>query len=113
MRKIAAMSNPPKTPPASGSLVRLSPRVRRLIAPNEGPFTFTGTCSYIVGEGRVAIIDPGPMDEGHIVALIEAVGCETIDVIVITHTHRDHSPGVRLLQMATGAPIIGCAPHTL
>jgi glyoxylase-like metal-dependent hydrolase (beta-lactamase superfamily II) len=98
-------------PPLPGSLTRLSPRVRRLVAPNTGPFTYTGTCSYIVGESRVAIIDPGPMDEAHIVALIEAVGCETIDAIIITHTHRDHSPGARLLQKATGAPIIGCPTH--
>jgi glyoxylase-like metal-dependent hydrolase (beta-lactamase superfamily II) len=99
------------TPPPSGALVRLSPRVRRLIAPNKGPFTYTGTCSYIVGEGRVAIIDPGPMDEGHIAALVEATKGETITAIVVTHTHRDHSPGARLLQQATGAPIIGCAAH--
>jgi glyoxylase-like metal-dependent hydrolase (beta-lactamase superfamily II) len=100
------------TPPPSGALVRLSPRVRRLIAPNKGPFTFTGTCSYIVGEGRVAVIDPGPMDEGHIAALVDAAQGEKITAIVVTHTHRDHSPGARLLQKATGAPIIGCAAHT-
>jgi glyoxylase-like metal-dependent hydrolase (beta-lactamase superfamily II) len=99
------------TPPPSGILTRLSPRVRRLIAPNKGPFTFTGTCSYIVGESRVAIIDPGPADEAHVAALIAAAGPAEIEAILVTHTHRDHSPGARLLKAATGAPIIGCAAH--
>ncbi len=99
------------TPKPSGSLTRLSPRVRRLIAPNAGPFTFTGTCSYLVGNGALAILDPGPADEAHVAALVSAAAGAPIDAIVITHTHRDHSPGARLLQQATGAKIIGCAPH--
>ena len=99
------------TPKPSGSLTRLSPRVRRLIAPNAGPFTFTGTCSYLIGNGALAILDPGPADDAHIAALIAAAAGAPIDAIVITHTHRDHSPGARLLQQATGAPIVGCAAH--
>jgi glyoxylase-like metal-dependent hydrolase (beta-lactamase superfamily II) len=99
------------TPPPSGEIARLSPRVRRLIAPNRGPFTFTGTCTYIVGEGRIAVIDPGPADESHIAALLAATQRETIEAILVTHTHRDHSPGARLLQARIHAPIIGCAPH--
>ena len=99
------------TPPPSGEIARLSPRVRRLIAPNRGPFTFTGTCTYLVGEGRLAVIDPGPADESHIAALLAATQRETIEAILVTHTHRDHSPGARLLQARTHAPIIGCAPH--
>jgi glyoxylase-like metal-dependent hydrolase (beta-lactamase superfamily II) len=99
------------TPKPSGSLTRLSPRVRRLIAPNAGPFTFTGTCSYLIGKGALAILDPGPADDAHIAALIAAAAGAPIDAIVITHTHRDHSPGARLLQQATGAPIVGCAAH--
>jgi glyoxylase-like metal-dependent hydrolase (beta-lactamase superfamily II) len=89
----------------------LSPLVRRVIASNRGPFTFTGTCSYIVGHGRVAVIDPGPDDEAHVAALIAALARETVEAILVTHTHRDHSPAARLLQKATGAPIIGCATH--
>lgn len=89
----------------------LSPLVRRVIASNRGPFTFTGTCSYIVGHGRVAVIDPGPEDEAHVAALIAALAGETVEAIFVTHTHRDHSPAARLLQKAIGAPIIGCATH--
>ena len=95
----------------AGELRCLTPLVRRLIAPNGGPFTFTGTCSYIVGAGHVAIIDPGPENPAHLAALLEAVRGETVAHIVITHTHRDHSPGARALKAATGAPIVGCAPH--
>lgn len=93
-----------------GELVRLSPLVRRMVAGNAGPMTFTGTCTYVVGSGEVAVIDPGPDSQEHISALLDALGRETVAAILVTHTHRDHSPGARALQRATGASIIGCAP---
>lgn len=97
------------TPP--GEVARLSPLVRRIIAGNGGPMTFTGTCSYIVGQGRVAIIDPGPDDTAHLARLLAAVAGETVSHIVVTHTHRDHSPAVPALKAATGAIVVGCGPH--
>ncbi len=98
-------SAPPET------CVSVSPLVRRIVAGNGGPFTFTGTCSYVVGRGRVAIVDPGPDRPDHVDALMAAVAGETVTHIVVTHTHVDHSPASRLLQAATGAPIVGCGPH--
>jgi glyoxylase-like metal-dependent hydrolase (beta-lactamase superfamily II) len=89
----------------------LTPLVRRRICPNGGPFTASGTCSYIVGRGEVAIIDPGPDDENHVRALLDATTGETVTAIVVTHTHRDHTPGARLLKALTGASIVGCGPH--
>lgn len=99
-------------PPArSGECQRVSPLVRRIVADNPGPITFTGTCSYIVGNGKVAIIDPGPELPGHIDALLDAVRGETVTHIFVTHTHRDHSPAARAIKAATGAPIVGCGAH--
>jgi len=72
--------------------------------------TFTGTCTYTVGQGEIAVIDPGPASEDHIAALLQALGAETITAILVTHTHADHSPAARALKAATGAKIIGCAP---
>lgn len=96
---------------AAGVMVEAHPLVRRLIAPNAGPFTHSGTCTYVVGRGRVAVIDPGPSDGEHLLALVEALKGETVSHIVVTHTHRDHSPGARDLKALTGAPIVGCGPH--
>jgi len=96
--------------PPPRALTRLSPLVRRLVAPNPSPFTFNGTCTYIVGEGRVAIVDPGPADDAHLDAVLAATAGETVETILITHTHRDHSPGARKLRAATGARIVGAAP---
>lgn len=98
-------------PAAAGTVASLSPLVRRIIAGNGGPMTFTGTCSYIVGRGTVAIIDPGPDDADHIERLLAAVHGETVSHIVVTHTHRDHSPAVPALKAATGAMVVGCGPH--
>lgn len=96
---------------AAGSLARVSPLVRRLIANNPSPFTFTGTCSYLVGEGELAIIDPGPLDEAHIDALLRAADGRRIAHILVTHTHRDHAPAAARLRQTTGAPILGARPY--
>jgi glyoxylase-like metal-dependent hydrolase (beta-lactamase superfamily II) len=96
--------------PPSG-LTRLSERVRRIIAPNPSPFTFTGTCVYIVGEGEVAVVDPGPADPAHLDALLAAIPGERVARIVVTHSHRDHAAGATLLQQRTGAPIVGARAH--
>jgi glyoxylase-like metal-dependent hydrolase (beta-lactamase superfamily II) len=87
------------------------PGVRRILCNNPGPFTFKGTVSYIVGRGRVAIIDPGPIDEPHIAALLAAVRGETVTHIFVTHTHRDHSPAAARIKAATGAPVLAEGPH--
>ena len=93
------------------SVVRLSPLVRRIVCGNPGPFTFKGTNTYLVGAGDVTVIDPGPDDAAHRAALLAALAGERVARILITHTHRDHSPGAAALSAATGAPIEGCAPY--
>jgi len=87
------------------------PGVRRLLCNNPSPFTFKGTVSYIVGRGKVAIIDPGPEDAAHSAALLDAVRGETVTHIFVTHTHRDHSPGVPAIKAATGALVLAEGPH--
>ncbi|MGB6351395.1 MAG: MBL fold metallo-hydrolase [Pseudolabrys sp.] len=87
------------------------PGVRRVMANNPGPFTFKGTVSYIIGRGNVAIVDPGPDDEAHIGALLDAVRNETVTHIFVTHTHRDHSPAVPAIKAATGATVYAEGPH--
>ena len=99
--------------PAYGQAVELSPMVRRVVCKNPGRFTFTGTGTYIVGHGQVAVIDPGPDNSDHLAAILSAVAGEEVSHIVITHTHRDHSPASAALQTATGAPTHGFGPHPL
>ena len=87
------------------------PGVRRMMANNPGPFTFKGTMSYIIGKGTVAIVDPGPDDDAHIAALLDAVRGETVSHIFVTHTHHDHSPAVPKIKAATGATVYAEGPH--
>jgi len=94
----------------AGALVRLSPLVSRLLAPNPGPFTFKGTGVYIVGAGScVAVIDPGPLLLGHIEALKRTIAPRQVSHILITHTHRDHSPAAAALKDWSGAKTYGLA----
>ena len=98
-----------RQPPPRGAS-RLSPLVRRLVAPNASPLTFNGTCTYIVGKGEVAVIDPGPNEASHLEAILAATAGERIAAILVTHTHRDHSSlGSRLCER-TGARVVGAAP---
>lgn len=93
-----------------GDSERLSPLVRRVLARNPSPFTYLGTGTYIVGNGSVAVIDPGPDEDDHLAAILGATAGETISHIFITHTHRDHSPLAARLKAASGAVVTGCAP---
>jgi glyoxylase-like metal-dependent hydrolase (beta-lactamase superfamily II) len=111
----------------AGETEQHEPLVRRVLAPNPSPYTFTGTQTWLVGAGSdVAVIDPGPAGsglsigdpkdmngEGHVEAILRAVMGQRVAAILCTHTHRDHSPAAAPLRAATGAPIIGCAPLAL
>jgi glyoxylase-like metal-dependent hydrolase (beta-lactamase superfamily II) len=96
---------------AAETVEEVGPGLRRILADNPGPFTFKGTVTYIVGRGEVAVIDPGPQDARHLAAIREAVQGETVTHILVTHTHRDHSPGVPALKAATGATVYAEGPH--
>jgi hydroxyacylglutathione hydrolase len=95
-----------------GRAEAVAPGVRRITCRNPSPMTFSGTRSYIVGEGDVAVVDPGPDDPAHLAALAGALEPgERIAHIVVTHSHVDHSPGARALAEATGAPVHGFGAH--
>ncbi len=89
----------------------LSPMIRRIVARNPSAFTADGTGTYIVGHGKVAVIDPGPEIAEHIDAVLQALRGETIDKLVVTHTHRDHSPAAAPIKKATGARTYGFGEH--
>ncbi|WP_375249978.1 MBL fold metallo-hydrolase [Sphingomonas sp.] len=97
----------------TGVAITLEPLVTRVLAPNASPYTYTGTQTHIVGERDVAIVDPGPADDAHHQALMRVVAGRPVTAIVITHHHRDHSPGAAALRQATGAPIVGAAAFHL
>ena len=94
-----------------GVVDQVSPLIRRVICNNPGPFTLHGTGTYIVGQGKVCVIDPGPLNDDHVAALMQAVEGEEVTHIVCTHTHMDHSPAAAPLKTATGAPTYGFGPH--
>jgi glyoxylase-like metal-dependent hydrolase (beta-lactamase superfamily II) len=97
-----------------GRVDMVSPHIRRIVADNPGPFTLLGTGTYVVGYGRVAIIDPGPRDEAHVARLLDALRGETVEAILVTHTHGDHSPAAAMLKAAgVDAPVYGFGPHPL
>lgn len=97
--------------PEPGRVEAVTPGVRRILAPNPSPFTFRGTNTYIVGTGSVAVIDPGPDRPEHLAAIERALEGERVSAVIVTHTHRDHSPLARPLAAAHGAPTCGFGPH--
>lgn len=85
----------------------------RITAPNPGPYTFTGTNSFLVGEEELAVVDPGPDSASHLAALLRGIAGRRVVAILLTHTHRDHSDLARRLSQELGAPIWSGGPHRL
>jgi glyoxylase-like metal-dependent hydrolase (beta-lactamase superfamily II) len=95
-----------------GVVTPVSPLIRRVVCQNPTPFTYKGTGTYIVGTGRVAVIDPGPSLVSHVDDVLAALGPdEEVTHICITHTHSDHSAMTGRMQELTGAPSYGFGPH--
>ena len=94
-----------------GAVEHVLPLVRRIVCANPGPFTFRGTNTYLIGRGEVAVLDPGPEDAARLAAILRATEGERITRILVSHTHRDHSPGAAALMAATGATSHGFGPH--
>ncbi|MBI2816400.1 MAG: MBL fold metallo-hydrolase [Acidobacteria bacterium] len=88
----------------------VSALVRRIVAANPGSFTGPGTNTYVVGRGRVAVIDPGPALGKHVDAILHSLRSEKIEYILLTHSHIDHWPAAPELRRATGAPIYAFGP---
>jgi glyoxylase-like metal-dependent hydrolase (beta-lactamase superfamily II) len=110
MRRMAL----PPQPWPTGECEQLEPLVRRVLAGNGSPFTYTGTQTYLVGNSAgLAVIDPGPDMPEHLDALERCIAGAPVLAICCTHTHRDHSPAAALLAARTGAPVVGCAPLVL
>ena len=96
-----------------GKSKQVTPLVRRLVARNPSSFTFHGTNTYIIGHGNVAIIDPGPLLNEHTNALVKTLEGETVEHILVTHTHMDHSPGVTPLKNLLGGEVHGAMPREI
>jgi len=93
--------------PRYGAAIELHPLVRRVVANNPGPMTYHGTSTWIVGRGQVAVIDPGPDDDAHHRALLEALAGERVAHVLLTHGHRDHAAGAARFAAAVEAPTHG------
>jgi glyoxylase-like metal-dependent hydrolase (beta-lactamase superfamily II) len=90
-------------PFAYGEAAAASPLVRRVVARNPSLFTLHGTNTYIVGRGRVMVIDPGPALKEHQKALRRALAHDTVTHILVTHRHLDHCAAALALAHETGA----------
>lgn len=97
--------------PRHGEPVEVAPGIRRVTASNEGPYTFRGTNTFLIGRQTLAVLDPGPADPAHIEALMRTIGQARVAHILLSHSHRDHSDAVPLLKERTGALVLA-APQT-
>lgn len=101
------MQAPDNFNPVPGQAVALAPGLRRIVAPNPSPMTYRGTNTYLLGDRDVAVIDPGPLNEAHLDAILNALAPDQrISHILVTHSHLDHSPLAAPLSRSTGAPVL-------
>lgn len=96
----------PLAPAETGGVTRIAREVWRIVAPNPGPLTGPGTNTYVVGGRRRLVIDPGPADASHLDRILELTG-GSVDRVVCTHSHTDHSPGAAQLAARAGAIVLG------
>ncbi|MCX7559610.1 MBL fold metallo-hydrolase [Sulfitobacter sp. F26204] len=107
------MQPPDDFNPPVGVPELLEPGLRRILAPNPSPMTYRGTNTYLLGSGGLAVIDPGPLSDAHLQAILDAVQPpQRITHIIVTHTHLDHSPLARPLAKASGAPVLAFGEAT-
>lgn len=92
--------------PPIGEPVELTPGIRRIVAPNPSPMTFRGTNTYLLGDEKIFLIDPGPDDQIHLEAILNAIGSAKLQYIFVTHSHLDHSPLAAPLALEKNAPVI-------
>lgn len=97
--------------PLHGELVQITDGLARVTCNNPGALTFSGTNTFLIGEQELVVIDPGPLNDAHLNALLQAIGGRPVRSILVSHTHVDHSPLAAALKEKTGAPILGCGPH--
>lgn len=95
--------------PRYGEAVEVAPGVRRVTARNPGPFTFKGTNTFLIGQGELAVLDPGPDDSFHLDALVAAIGRTPVRQIIVSHRHRDHTAGLAGLRQRIEAPVLAAA----
>ncbi|WP_282118342.1 MBL fold metallo-hydrolase [Ruegeria atlantica] len=101
------MQAPDDFNPPPGLAIDLQPGLRRILAPNPSAMTYRGTNTYLLGERNLAVIDPGPLSDAHLEAILDAVRPgQRISHIIVTHSHLDHSPLAAPLAARTGAPIL-------
>lgn len=99
--------------PQTGRAVAVSAGVTRITAPNAGPYTFTGTNSFLLGHERLALLDPGPDDPLHLASLLDAIAGRPVEAILLSHTHTDHSAAAARLARDLDAPLWFGGPHRL
>jgi len=90
-----------------GVVAQLSPLVQRVIADNPGPFTYTGTGVFIIGDKSVCVIDPGPTTPDHMAAIDRTLEGRTVSHVLVTHHHVDHSPLAKPLAEKHGCQVYG------
>jgi glyoxylase-like metal-dependent hydrolase (beta-lactamase superfamily II) len=91
--------------------VPVAPGLRRIVAHNPSKYTAWGTGTYVIGDGEVMVVDPGPDDPAHVDAMLAGLADETVTHLLVTHTHADHSPATSAVRERTGATSYGFGPH--